>query len=225
MDSIHDIYDRVRQKSANGPYDVAFGDLTLTVLPEVYPPTAFTDTLWFAGQVKDIVGQKSLLEIGTGSGAIAIVCAKNGAHVVATDVNPDAVRNTELNNKRYGLDVVVRLGDMYNALQPREKFDYIFWAHPFNNWDVPVEDMLLRSGLDYHYQALRAYIVGAQEHLNSDGKLLIGTGDSADLKTLAEIAAENNYDLQLLRKVTMPLENGSEKNITDLLYELVSTKK
>ncbi|GEM_PF-33648 len=218
--SIIDIYDRVREKAKNGPYDVTFGKLSLTVLPNVYPPTAFTDTLWFAQQVRTIVNKNSLLEIGTGSGAIALYCALHGAKVVATDVNPEAVKNTTLNAERHHLNVSVREGNLFEPLGDDEKFDYIFWAHPFNNWDVPVEDMLLRSGLDYHYEALRGYIAGAKKHLNPHGKLLLGTGDSADLHTIKTVAKENGYSLKLLKEITMPLEEGSDKKITDLLYEL-----
>ena len=35
-------------------------------------------------------------------------------------------------------------------------------AHPFNNWEMPVLDMLLRSGSDYRYQALRGNISHAK---------------------------------------------------------------
>lgn len=220
MRTIMDIYDRVRERAKNGPYDVDFEGLSLTVLPNVYSPTAFTDTLWFARQLRELVGNKSLLEMGTGSGAIAILCAQRGAHVVATDVNPDAVKNARLNIERHALDISVREGSLYEPLGKDEKFDVIFWSHPFNNWETPVEDMLLRSGLDYHYEGLRGYVTGAKEHLSPNGKFLIGTGDSADLKTLASIAAESGYSLKLINDTTMALEGGGKATITYLLYEL-----
>ena len=223
--NIFDIYRRMKEKSKNGVFEVRFGKIFLSVLPNVYDPVAFTDTLWFAKQIQKIVGKKSLLEIGTGSGAIAVSAALNGAKVVATDINPDAVKNARLNTKKTKTKVDVRQGNLYEPIGKNEKFDFIFWAHPFNNWGTPVSNMLLRSGLDYKYKGLRGYIAGAKKHLNSGGKLLLGTGDSADLKTIAEEAKKNGYSLKLLKKITMPLEKKGKAKITDLLYEFVANKK
>lgn len=218
--SIFDIYDRMRTK-AKEPYDVNYGGLSFRVLPNVYAPEFFDDSLWYAKQLKDIVGNKSLLEIGTGTGVIAVFCAQNGADVVATDINPDAVENARINATRHNLNISVREGNLYEPLKPQEKFDFIFWAHPFNNWDMPIEDMLLKSGIDPRYESLKGYIAGAKNYLTSEGKLLLGTGDSADLKMIAELAIQNGYELKLLQEIEQPLEKGKNKRIKDLIYEFV----
>lgn len=217
--SLFSIYKKMRGKRE--PYEVQCGDIALTVLPDVYAPMFFTDSLWFAQQLRDIVGKKSLLEIGTGSGIISVFCAKSGAHVVATDINPDAVKNAKINATRHGLDISVRDGNLYDPIGAEEKFDFIFWAHPFNNWETPVRDMLLRSGMDYKYDGVRGYIAGAKAHLTSGGKLLLGTGDSADLVTIYLIAKDNGYMLKLLRETEIPLEEGGKSLIKYLIYELV----
>jgi len=219
--AIFDIYDRMRAK-AKKPYVVEYGGQSFTVLPNVYAPEFFDDTLWYAKQLQDIVRNKSLLEVGTGTGVIAVFCAQNGAKVVATDINPDAVENTRINATRHNLNISVREGNLYEPLKPEEKFDFIFWAHPFNNWDMPIEDMLLKSGIDPRYESLKGYIAGAKNHLTSEGKLLLGTGDSADLKMIVELATQNGYELKLLREIEQPLEKGKDKKIKDLIYEFVS---
>lgn len=221
--SIFDIYDRMRAK-AKEPYDVSYGGLSFRVLPNVYAPEFFDDSLWYARQLKEIVGSRSLLEIGTGTGVIAIFCAQNGAKVVATDINPDAVANARINASRYNLVISVREGNLYEPLQPEEKFDFIFWAHPFNSWDMPVEDMLLKSGIDPRYESLKGYIAEAKNYLAPMGKLLLGTGDSADLKMIAKLAGQNGYRLKLLKEIEQPLEKGKDKRIKDLIYEFEPTK-
>lgn len=118
------------------------------------------------------------------------------------------------------MNISVRKGDVYQAITHNEKFDFIFWAHPFNAWNMKV-DMLLASGIDPQYQSLRKYIIGAKTHLKPDGKLLLGTGDSADLNLIASIAKENGYKLKLLRETEQPLEPGNEAKIRDLIYEFV----
>jgi hypothetical protein len=77
--------------------------------------------------------------------------------------------------------------------------------------------------MDYNYEGLRGYITEAKKHLMApNGKLLLGTGDSADLRTVCAIAARNGYGLRLLKEAKMPLEEGGSLLIRYLLYELVS---
>src|SRR3989338_7681738 len=104
--SIFDIYNIMRAKSKKS-YDVNYGGLSLRVLPNVYAPEFFDDSLWYAKQLKKIVGKKSFLEIGTGTGVIAVFCAKNGAKVVATDISHNAVKNARFNAKRHKLTISV----------------------------------------------------------------------------------------------------------------------
>ena len=210
----------MRAKSKK-PYDVNYGGLSFRVLPNVYAPEFFDDSLWYAKQLKKIVGKKSFLEIGTGTGVIAVFCSKNGANVVATDISHNAVKNARFNAKRHKLTISVREGNLYNPIKPSEKFDFIFWAHPFNNWNISVEDDLLRTGIDPNYKSLKGYISGAKKHLSLKGKLLLGTGDSADLKMVAAIAKQNNYKLKLLKESERPLGKGQNKKIKDIIYEFV----
>ncbi len=220
--TIETIYQNMRAKASDGPYEICCEGIVLTVSPNVYAPRFFTDSLWFAEELPRIVGTRSLLEIGTGTGILAIACARNGSRrVVATDVNPDAVRNAQLNVTKLKPKVEIRQGSLYGPIRSDETFDCIFWAHPFNNWPVPVADMLLRSGMDYHYEGVRGYIAGAGNHLTNNGRLLLGTGDSADLETISRFATENGYELDLLSESEMPLEEGSRLLINYLIYELV----
>src|SRR4051812_37004305 len=82
------IYERMRAKAAH-PYEEEYAGLRLMVTRGVYPPEFFDDSHWFAESLIPHVRGKRLLEIGTGTGVIAILCAKAGAHVTATDINID----------------------------------------------------------------------------------------------------------------------------------------
>lgn len=214
------IYDRMRAKAVK-PYDVEYGGLEFTVLPNVYAPEFFNDTLWYAEKLKPLTKGKSFLEVGTGTGVIGIVCALNGATVTITDINPDAVENANINVKKHRVDVSVLESDLYERLSLEVKFDFIFWAHPFNAWDMEVDDMLLRSGIDPRYESLEGYISGARKHLTENGRLLLGTGDSADLYKIQELADKNSYRMELIEETEQPLERGTDKVIRDYIYEFV----
>lgn len=219
---IHEIYQRMR--TLGKPYTLKCAGVELDVMRDVYAPNYFTDSEWFAKVVPEIVGNGSFLEIGTGTGIIAIKCAMNGAaKVVATDVNPDAIKNAKSNVEKHESNIDVREGDVYAPINDDEVFDYIFWAHPFNNWHEPVTDMLLRSGFDYQYESVRAYISGAKTHLTEKGRLLLGSGESADLRTISDIAEENGYRIVCLNEIEMPLATWGEDRIRYMLLEFLRT--
>lgn len=196
-------------------------DMKILVMPNVYAPDLFTDSLKFAEIVPDLVGDSSLLEVGCGTGILSLLCAKNGAYVVATDINPYAVMNSRINSRILRLSFDVRKGDIYSPVKKTEKFDFIFWLHPFNNSTFPVEDVLLRSGFEYKYAGLRRYISEARSHLTPKGRLLLGTGSNADVESIKTIAGENGYAIDVLREMNAPLIRGSEIRIRYLLIEFV----
>jgi release factor glutamine methyltransferase len=202
---IIDIFGKMRDEQDS--YEIECDGKHISVLPNVYSPRYFTDSLWFAKELPKLVGCGSLLEIGTGTGIIAVFCAAVGAKVVATDINPAAVRNARRNAQMHHLGISVRQGDLYDPIQADEKFDVIFWNHPFHNARVPITDILLRAAFDYQYAGLSRYIRQAAAHLSCDGKLLLGTGDRANPDTLRAMADENGYSVIVLKEEEMPLEN------------------
>jgi release factor glutamine methyltransferase len=114
-----------------------YQDLLLSVEPDVYNPAE--DTYLLLEHIHPRPGE-TVLELGTGSGLIALACAKAGAKVVASDLNPSAVRNCRLNMERnstllpHPLDI--RRGDLFSVLQPGENFDLIIFNPPY----VPTPD-------------------------------------------------------------------------------------
>src|SRR5687768_3552272 len=92
---------KVLQKSKNetNPYHVAVLGREFIVYPNVFSPKYFRDTELFAKNLPIRQGEE-LLEVGSGSGVISIMAIYHGAKkVVAIDINPDAVKNTEANIK------------------------------------------------------------------------------------------------------------------------------
>ncbi len=69
-----------------------------------------------------------VLDIGTGSGILAIAASKMGAsHVVATDLDPDAVKNACENIKKNGeTNIDCRISDLLSSVKKEETFDLIF---------------------------------------------------------------------------------------------------
>jgi release factor glutamine methyltransferase len=75
-----------------------------------------------------------ILEIGCGSGVVAIHCAKNGASVTAVDINPSAVALTRKNAAANGAYMDIRLSDVYDDIDSH--YDTIVFNLPY----LPVND-------------------------------------------------------------------------------------
>lgn len=127
-----------------------------------------------------------VLDLGTGSGAIAIALALRRplAEVVAVEASPEALAIAEDNAQRLGADNIRCLaGDWYGALDVKG-FDTIVSNPPYIAAADPHLDMgdlrfeprqALASG-DDGLDDLRAIIAGAPAHLASGGWLLLEHG-------------------------------------------------
>ena len=109
-----------------------FNKLKLELHPEVYDPA---EDSFILIEILDNIRGSSVLEIGTGCGLIALECARAGADVVCTDINPYAVdlvnRNYLRNKSLINGNFEVRLGDLFNPINQREVFDIIIFNPPY----------------------------------------------------------------------------------------------
>jgi len=206
QDEVRATFEKI--KSHREPYEIKCAGLQIVVNPNVFSPKYFTDSEYFAEEIPKIIKDSSLLEIGTGTGVVALKSALNGAKVTASDINPNAVKNAQDNFRRHGVKARVLLGDMYEPVKGR-KFDFIFWNHPFNRGNNPREELLLRAGFDFNYQGLERYFSGAREHLTGNGNLLLGTGSFADIKDIMKMASRFGFKERLMAKKEFPISPGS----------------
>ncbi|MDR2882166.1 MAG: peptide chain release factor N(5)-glutamine methyltransferase [Alistipes sp.] len=111
-----------------------FDGMELAVGEGVLIPRPETEELvrWISTDSPDA---KTILDIGTGSGAIAIALARRlpGARVTGIDISPGALRYARLNNERTGAGVELIEADILNAdLAPAPgEFDVIVSNPPY----------------------------------------------------------------------------------------------
>ncbi len=191
------------------------------IFPGVFSPAISSDTLWFSQKLLPIVKGKSLLEIGTGTGVIACLAKLGGAsRVVATDINPNAVKNAIHNVKKHGLDISVLQGDMYFSIGREEKFDVIFWNHPFNYTEnkTDQQDDLAVSVFDLHYASLKKFFCDGKDFLNPGGLLLLGTGSIARIKKIKKISANAGFTAKLVCKQVVDVSQFHKTKMDIRLY-------
>jgi methylase of polypeptide subunit release factors len=106
------------------------------------------------------------LEIGTGSGVQALLCARHAETVVATDVNVRALEYTEIGARLNGLPLELRQGSLFEPVEG-ETFDLVVANPPFVI--SPDHDFLFRdSGLPGD-SICREVVRGAAAHLRPGG--------------------------------------------------------
>ena len=142
------------------------------VADPVQPPKA--GSLFFCRNLPVRAGER-VLEIGCGLGLVAVMAAKAGAAVVATDVVPEAVETTRLNALVNGVEVDTRVGDCY-APVAGERFDLVCSNPP----QMPTPPGRSRTdavaaadngGVD-GWEILDRVIDGAAEHLHPHGRVV-----------------------------------------------------
>ncbi|MFI5867397.1 HemK2/MTQ2 family protein methyltransferase [Streptomyces sp. NPDC051546] len=102
----------------------------LITLTGVYQPQADTRLLAEALTHEDLGPGKELLEIGTGTGALALQAAARGARVTAVDVSWPAVATARLNAFRRRLPLRVLHGD-YETRAAGSRFDMVVSNPPY----------------------------------------------------------------------------------------------
>ena len=152
-------------------------DVALVILPNVFNPVLFRTGELLARAVQkalmlklDVNRTPLILDLGCGSGIGGIFAARQGAHVLATDLNPEAVRCTKINALLNGFEdkIEVQAGNLFEAASDRY-FDLILFNPPFycgQPWDNL--DMAWRGE-----QIFERFSAGLKDHLAPFGYAFI----------------------------------------------------
>lgn len=120
------------KKTPQYPTIFHFHDLSVELHPDVYDPAEDTFLLL---ESLTIDPHDTILELGTGCGLIALECARQGAQVLCTDINPFAVQltrhNIERNRPFLKGPIHVRQGDLFSILKRDERFTIIIFNPPY----------------------------------------------------------------------------------------------
>jgi len=207
-----------------------FHDIELYVAPGVLIPRPETELLVEIGlqEIERLHGSAKVLDLGTGSGAIALAVANAAPQVLvsATDQSSEALDIAKTNIQLLKLEARVQLmqGSWYGALSDDARFDIILSNPPYiSSLDPHLSQGDLRfepiSALTDHASGLtclEAIINGAKEHLNPNGLIAIEHGyDQSDavvdlMKTAGLSDMQTHLDLAGHRRVASGRNAGSQ---------------
>lgn len=185
------------------PKLVKFDDYELIINPGVFDPSLGEGSQIMA-KIKSLFSGEAVLEIGTGTGALAILAAEKSKKVIATDISEDALKCANENIVKYNLEskIEFRLGNLFSPIKEDEKFDIILFNPPFLNGNP--KSNLDNSYFDNDYCTLKLFFTNVFGYLMPNGKIYLcfgGVGDVGYLNYLItyygfgyEIVKSQNYN-------------------------------
>lgn len=181
------------------------------VLPKVFHPGLFFTSKFFVSCLnKETIKEANyVLDMGTGSGIGAVFAAGYCKRVIATDINPYAVRCAKINVMLNNLEdkIEVRHGDLFEPVKD-EKFDLILYSPPYypgkpKDWF----EYALKTG-DNNEVVVR-FIRDAGKHLNPDGRILVILSTDTALNAILNEFRNNGFNINLI---------SSKSNIGEIMY-------
>jgi release factor glutamine methyltransferase len=151
---------------------------------------------------------RDVLDVGTGTGAIAIAAARAGANsVTAVDLSWRSVTATRLNARRHGVVVDARRGDLFSPVAGR-RFDLVVSNPPY----VPAATTRLSrhrrsrcwDGGPDGRAVLDRICAGAAGALTADGQILLVHSALSGTQATVDALARAGFLPAVLARVTIP---------------------
>ena len=176
-----------------------FDGLVLAVPTGVFHPGLFLSTSFLCRTLLTIeLAGRSFLEVGCGSGLVAIVAARAGATVTALDINPAAVGTTIENAAANNVNIEVRQSDLFASIEADRRFDVVAVNPPYFRKDpADVAERAWFAGANFEY--FSAFFAQLASHSAPDSLVLMILGEDCDLSAIAAHAADHGFVMQLWR--------------------------
>jgi release factor glutamine methyltransferase len=150
----------------------------------------------------------AILDVGTGSGAIPIVLARqhSGAVLTATDIDEKALAVAKRNAAKHGVAERIRFlaGDLFAPTPKGEQFDFVLSNPPYiptaaiAGLAAGVRDYEPRTALDGGEDGFAMFdrlVAQAPDFLKPDGYLILEIGAPQEGPARAKIEANRAYEL------------------------------
>lgn len=183
------------------PRKYCYDSICVQVHPKVFPPhlTFSTKILLDFIQTLDLKS-KTFLELGCGSGIIALFAAKKEAIVTASDINQTALLYLEKNAKKNNLKIKTLASDLFDSIEEKS-FDYIIINPPYYPKNPKnISEKAWFCGANFEYFEKVFYQL--KHEVNFENTFMILSEDCA-LEKIKNIAAKNGLTFDLILTKTV----------------------
>ncbi len=159
---------------------------------------------------------KKVLELGAGSGMVALNCARKGAQTLASDINPNALACIDESKRINNLTVETIESDLFDKI-PLQTFDYIIINPPYYQ-GTPKNDLekAFYAGRDYDY--FINLFSALADYINELSRVLMILSSNSNLEYIKKIAEESQFLFTTIH---------TEKKSTEInyIYSIQKAKK
>ena len=158
-------------------------EIQIDVALDVYGPS--DDSFLMLSAVSPS-SNKSILEIGTGSGIIALHCAKAGCEVTAADVSQNSLNCARKNALQNNLKINIIQSDLFSNIT--EKFDMIIFNPPYlSSKDaevLAVDDKRQLIGGEEGHEISIKFMEQVIDYLSENGRIYLLTSTETSDKVI-----------------------------------------
>jgi release factor glutamine methyltransferase len=169
-------------------------DLSLRIHPEVFHPGFFFSTKLLLAQLETMpLEGKQLLELGAGSGLIAMSAVKKKAIVTASDINPVAIEYLHLNSHANNTPLKIFQADVFGYIPPAT-FDIIAINPPYyKKKPASYADYAWYCGENGEY--FKKFFGNLAGYIHPISVVLMVLCDGCDIDMITAIAKENHFTI------------------------------
>lgn len=194
-----------------------YGGLRLRVPAGVFHPGVFFSTPVFLDFLETLdFQQKKVLDVGTGSGALALLAARKGADVTALDISLTALEAARQNAAANDLTVRLVHSDLFDTLPPQH-FDLLLINPPYyaRTPDNDAERAFFAGEyLEYFeklFRQLPAFLLPAS-------RVYMILSENCDLKKIEELAGLNRLAFRCIQERK---KWGEQQLIFEITYPFI----
>ncbi len=177
------------------------------VQPTVFSPKNTVSTKIFLDYINTLdLTNKTVLELGCGSGIISLFCASKEAHVIASDINELALESLKSSSIKQDLKIECIYSDLFDAI-PKIKYDYIIINPPyFPKTPKNIEEKAWFCGENFDY--FKELFLQLSSQLAETTNCLLILSEDCELDSIQNIAKRNKLSFtKIVEKQTLLEKN------------------
>ena len=137
----------------------------------------------------------SCLEIGTGSGILAMEASNYCKKILAVDIDKEAINYCKKSIKKN--NIKFKISDLFSNI--KGKFDLILFNPPYLPNDPLVKDKALDGGKK-GYELIERFLNNVNSHLNKNGKILLIFSSLTNKKKVDSLIKKNALKFREIEK-------------------------